>query len=113
MPIRWTLKKWLAVEHDIYRPSELKTKILESTGVQISHQALSELLRRTPKNLKLSTMEILCTTFQCQLSDFCDVTPGKVKSRRLRQPYRAHGKHRKPPASFPSPDDFQPKSPSE
>ncbi len=110
MPIQWTLKKWLAVEHDIYRPSELRERILERTSVALSHQAVSDLLRRPPKSLKVSTMEILCTTFQCALSDFCQVVPGKAKLGRLKRPYVAHGKRRRERAvvAFPSPADFAP-----
>lgn len=115
MPVQWTLKKWLAVEHDIYRPSELRERILERTGVALSHQAVSDLLRRPPKALKLSTMEVLCTTFQCALSDFCQVVPGKPKPGRLRRPYAAHGKRRRERtiATFPSPSEFAAPTPSE
>lgn len=115
MPIQWTLKKWLAVEHDIYRPSELRERILERTGVALSHQAVSDLVRRPPKALKLSTMEVLCTTFQCALSDFCQVLPGKPKPGRLKRPYAAHGKRRRERAvtAFPAPSDFAAPAPSD
>jgi len=108
MPIHWTLKKWLAVEHDIYRPSELRERILERTGVALSHQAVSDLLSKPPRALKLSTMEVLCTTFQCVLSDFCQVVAGKPKPGRLKRPYAAHGKRRRERAiaAFPSPSEF-------
>lgn len=107
MPTKWTLKKWLAVEHDIYRASELRERILERTGVQLSHASVSALLRQTPKVIKLSTMQVLCTTFQCTMSDFLEVTPGKARRGRPRRPYAAHAGKRKP-AEFPSPDDFPP-----
>jgi DNA-binding Xre family transcriptional regulator len=109
MPSNWTLKKWLAIEHDIYRASDLRQRIIERTGVQLSLSSVSELLRQTPKVVKLSTMQILCTTFQCQLSDFLEVTPGKARSGRPRRPYASHaGKRTRKPTMFPSPDDFIP-----
>src|SRR6266487_928530 len=49
MPIVWNLKKWLAVERDIYRPSELQT------------------------------IQALCNALDCKLSDFCDVLPDAAK----------------------------------
>lgn len=109
MPVKWTLKKWLVVEHDIYRPSELRDRILERTGVVLSHQAVSDLLKGPPKLLRLSTMEVLCTTFQCTFSDFCQVVPGKPKQGRPRRPHAAHGKRKKPRdiTAFPLPSDFQ------
>jgi hypothetical protein len=108
MPVLWTLKKWLAVEHDIYRPTELRRQILERTGIDLSHPALSDLLRRPPKSLKVSTMEALCTAFGANLSDFCQIAPGKPRPGRPRKLYAAHGKRaaKATVPSFPSPADF-------
>lgn len=108
MPVRWSLKKWLAVEHDIYRPVELQRRILERTGIDISPQALGELLRRPPRQLKLSTMEALCTALQCTLNDFFEIVPGKATRRRVRRPNAAHGNRRRQNTDFPSPSAFQP-----
>jgi DNA-binding Xre family transcriptional regulator len=75
MPITWNLKKWLAVERDIYRPSELQAVLAERAGVHLTLQAISSLMNKKPGALRLQTVQALCNALDCKLSDFCDVTP--------------------------------------
>lgn len=75
MPIVWNLKKWLAVERDIYRPSEVQALLAEKAGVQISLQAVSALINGKPNALRLQTIQALCNALNCKLSDFCEVLP--------------------------------------
>ena len=75
MPITRNLKKWLAVERDIYRPSELQAVLAERAGVHLTLQAISSLLNKQPGALRLQTVQALCNALDCKLSDFCDVTP--------------------------------------
>src|SRR5579859_2221136 len=70
MPVRWNLKQWLAVERQIYRPSELQTVLEEKTEAQLSLQAISSLLNNVPSALRLSTIQALCNALNCTLSDF-------------------------------------------
>ncbi len=79
MPIVWNLKKWLAVERDIYRPSELQAALVEKAGVQLSLQAISALINGEPTALRLHTIQALCNALDCKLSDFCDVLPDAAK----------------------------------
>src|SRR5579859_257278 len=75
MPVRWNLKQWLAVERQIYRPSELQTVLEEKTETQLSLQAISSLLNNIPSALRLSTIQALCNALNCTLDDFCQVLP--------------------------------------
>jgi LacI family transcriptional regulator len=75
MPVRWNLKQWLAINRQIYRPSELQALLEEKAGAQLSWQAISALLNNTPGALRLSTIQALCNALNCNLSDFCDVLP--------------------------------------
>lgn len=75
MPLIWNLKKWLAVEHDIYRPSELQQVLADKAGVQLSVQALSALTNGKPEAFRVQTIQALCDALGCKLSDFCDITP--------------------------------------
>ena len=79
MPIVWNLKKWLAVERDIYRPSELQALLGEKAGVQLSLQAISALINGQPNALRLQTNQALCNALNCKLSDFCEVLPDTEK----------------------------------
>jgi DNA-binding Xre family transcriptional regulator len=105
MPIEWTLKKWLVVTHDVYRATDLRQRIIERTGAEISLQAISSLLQGKPKALRVSTVEAICTTFGCKLSDFCEVVPSKAK-RRPHRPHASHGKRQRTVEDFPSPEEF-------
>jgi LacI family transcriptional regulator len=78
MPIEWDLKQWLAVKHQIYRPSELQALLEEKAGLQLSLQAISSLLNNVPGALRLSTMQALCTALNCSLNDFCRVFPDQA-----------------------------------
>ncbi|GHO58029.1 substrate-binding domain-containing protein [Ktedonobacter robiniae] len=75
MPVQWNLKQWLAVNHHIYRPTELQTLLEEKANTQLSLQAISSLLNNVPNALRLSTIQALCNALNCTLSDFCEVLP--------------------------------------
>ncbi len=79
MPLVWNLKKWLAVERDIYRPSELQMLLAEKAGVELSIQAISALINGKPNALRLQTIQALCNALDCKLSDFCEVLPDTAK----------------------------------
>lgn len=85
MAIVWNLKKWLAVERDIYRPSELQALLAEKAGVQLSLQAVSALINGKPNALRLQTIQALCNALECKLSDFCDVLPDSSTEQRQKQ----------------------------
>lgn len=79
MPIVWNLKKWLAMERDIYRPSELQLLLAQKAGVELSIQAISSLINGKPNALRLQTIQALCNALDCKLSDFCEVLPDSAK----------------------------------
>jgi DNA-binding Xre family transcriptional regulator len=79
MPIVWNLKKRLAAERDIYRPSELQALFAEKAGVQLSNQAISALINGKPNALRLQTIQALCNALHYKLSNFCEVLPDTAK----------------------------------
>lgn len=85
MPVIWSLKKWLAVEHDIYRPSELQALLAERVDVHLSLQAISTLINSTPQALRMSTVQALCNALNCKVSDFFDVAPDVMKEQKTRR----------------------------
>lgn len=46
MPVIWNLKKWLVLEHNIYRPVDLQKLIEEKAGVKLGYQQLAGQERR-------------------------------------------------------------------
>ena len=75
MPISWTLQKWLKSKRGLTRPTDISRAILKSTGFQITSQAIADLFTAQPKMVRLETVQAICDTFHCDLSDFCVVTP--------------------------------------
>ena len=115
MPIIWKLKKWLALERDIYRPVELQTLLEEKAGVKLSLQALSSLINGQPSALRLQTIQALCNALDCQLSDFCEVRPDSPTEQQKRrqmagnEPEQLYGGKKKaqPEKSiFPDPEQY-------
>jgi DNA-binding Xre family transcriptional regulator len=110
MPMQWTLRKWLAVTHDLYGATALRKRILDTTGVDISSQALGELLRKPPRALRVDTVQAICTALQCKLSDFCEVIPSQPRRRARHRPYASQGRKRRVDAlaEFPAPPAVDP-----
>ncbi len=115
MPIVWNLKKWLAMERDIYRPSELQVLLAEKAGVQLSLQAISALINGKPNALRLQTIQALCNALDCKLSDFCEVLPDTAKEQQKQRkvasgtPVRLYGakeKAKNQESIFPDPHQY-------
>lgn len=107
MAINWKLKTYLAIKHSIYSATELKKKIYRKTGIIISTQQLCNIINK-PSMVRLSTMEIICTALQCQLSDFLQIIGKKNKkpenSRKLS--YKNTPLRKRAQIRFPDPKDY-------
>jgi DNA-binding Xre family transcriptional regulator len=79
MAVHWHLRSYLATKHGIYTARALQRKITETTGTIISLQNLCNYLNVKPSLLRLDTVELFCTALQCELSEFCRVSPGKPR----------------------------------
>lgn len=113
MSVRWNLKKWLVVERDIYRPSQLQALLAEKVGVRLSLQAVSALINGKPNAIRFQTVQALCNALNCKLSDFCDVLPDAQEQQKIRKvagdaPKRLYGgkKKSKEDIDFPDPRRF-------
>jgi DNA-binding Xre family transcriptional regulator len=77
MAINWRLKTYLSTTHSIYTIVDLKKLISKRTGIVISLQNLSNIVNKRPKQIRLETIEIICSALDCQLSDFLEVRSKK------------------------------------
>ena len=116
MPVVWKLKKWLAVERDIYRASELQELLASKAGVQLSLQSVSALINGKPNALRLQTIQALCNALDCKLSDFCEVSPDPVEvtikqpKTKANVPERLYGGKKQANSNetiFPDPHEFK------
>lgn len=117
MPLVWNLRKWLAVNRDIYRPVDLQKLIIEKASVHLSLQAVSALMQQNPSALRIATLEALCTALDCKASDFFDVLPLSQEEQKSKRrvvgdaPTPLYGaKKPEPSLESPFPDPYQYKS---
>jgi DNA-binding Xre family transcriptional regulator len=113
MPLVWNLRKWLAVNRDIYQPVDLQKLIAEKAGVQLSLQAISALMKSNPSALRIATLEALCIALDCKASDFFDVLPPSPQEQQKRvagdapTPLYGGAKEPKQQPESPFPDPYQ------
>lgn len=106
--IKWKLKRFLSEKHHLYSVTELQKRIVKKTGVAISLANLCKLVNGQPGMLRLSTIEILCTALDCQLTDFCQVGPKAMNPDRPRKlSFKNTPKSKIGAKSFPKPSDFE------
>jgi len=114
MPVEWNLKKWLVIERNIYRPSELQALIAEKTGVHLSLQAISALVNGKPSSMRFQTMQVVCNALDCNVCEFFSIAPDSAKEQQKQRkvaggsPKRLYGGKvtkvdKKPDSIFPDP----------
>ncbi len=64
-------------------------------------------MNKKPKMLRLETIEVLCTALDCDLKNFCNVTPGKFKKINQKLSYKNTPLSKKGINSFPNPEDYK------
>lgn len=75
MAFRWKLKERLAAHHQLYQLADIQRVVEERTGVRWSLETISQLVNKTPRSLRVQTMQTICTAFDCSLDDICEITP--------------------------------------
>ena len=68
MGLKWNLRM-VAAERGIWTGAELRRVLDERAGYRLSSASISELMRGTPRQLKVSTLAALCTALECQPGD--------------------------------------------
>lgn len=104
MAVHWRLRELLEVQ-GIPGAAGLQRALVEDLGLQMSSQAIAQLLRKPPELIKIKTAQMLSTFLQVPLHDFLIITPEpQVKNAMIIQPYRLIG--REPERLFPDPSSF-------
>lgn len=79
MRVEWNLRM-LCAQKGIWTAAELERLLQSRLGIRLSHQAVSDLLRGTPKTLSLRLLLALCVTLDCSPNDLLVVD--RTESRR-------------------------------
>lgn len=81
MAIEWRLQEVMHAQ-GIRNASQLEAALADMLGLQISRTALDKLLKKSPIQIRLETVQYLCTLFQVPLAQMLCVTPEPI----IRQP---------------------------
>ena len=75
MPLTWKLKQWLRTKRSLKNANDIRDLIEHRTGYKVSLRRITSLLNGQPKTLDIELFQAICNAFQCELINFCDVTP--------------------------------------
>jgi len=107
MMIKWRLKSFLSEKHQIYSVTELQKHIVKKTGVIISLANLCKIVNGTPSMLRLSTIEIICSSLECDLQSILQITPKTMNpDKRRRLSFKNTPKSKIGIKNFPNPSDY-------
>jgi DNA-binding Xre family transcriptional regulator len=107
MAISWRLKSYIAKKQGIYTATALQKFIVKKTGTLISIQNLCNYLNRKPPVIRLTTIEIICSDLECNLSAFCQVRPAVFKANKVKRlSYKNTPLSKRATKSFPDPGDY-------
>ena len=64
MQIRWRLRQVMA-SRDIWTAKDLRELLARRGGLELSKQSISVLINKQPAQVKVETLQALCTTLKC------------------------------------------------
>lgn len=64
MQIRWRLRQVMA-SRDIWTAKDLRELLAHRSGLELSKQSISVLVNKHPVQVKVETLQALCTTLKC------------------------------------------------
>lgn len=108
MAINWKLRTYLTTKHSIYSVTEFKKLIVKKTGIVISLQNLTNIVNKKPMQIRLETIEIICSALNCNLNDFLEVKPKIFKNTEetKKLSYKNTPNCKKGIKKFPDPKDY-------
>ncbi|MGH9165966.1 MAG: helix-turn-helix domain-containing protein [Acidimicrobiales bacterium] len=74
MRLRWRLRM-AAAEREVWTGAELRRLMAERAGTELSAASVSELMTKQPSQVKLSTLEAICTALGCTPNDLFEEDP--------------------------------------
>ncbi|MGB3439988.1 MAG: helix-turn-helix transcriptional regulator [Actinophytocola sp.] len=78
MQIEWRLRKVMA-SRDVWAATELRELLVQRAGFELSLQSVSDLMKKQPVQVKVATLQALCTALQCTPNELFGIdTPQEV-----------------------------------
>lgn len=64
MQIEWRLRKVMA-SRDVWTATQLRELLIQRAGFELSLQSVDVLIKKQPVQVKVATLQALCTTLRC------------------------------------------------
>ncbi|TQJ05018.1 helix-turn-helix domain-containing protein [Amycolatopsis cihanbeyliensis] len=78
MRIEWRLRKVMA-SRDVWTATQLRDLLIQRAGFELSLQSVDVLIKRQPVQVKVATLQALCTTLRCTPNELFGIdTPRDV-----------------------------------
>lgn len=77
MAIEWKLRKVMA-DNNIWSGAELARRMEEITGYRLSAPSIAALINEPPKQIKVTTLDALCTALNCKPNDLIVHAPSVI-----------------------------------
>jgi putative transcriptional regulator len=74
--LEWRLRRVMA-ERGVWTGAELARLLWEKAGYRLTAASISDLLTRPPRQLKVETLDALCTALACSPADLLAHTPSR------------------------------------
>jgi putative transcriptional regulator len=76
--IEWRLRKVMA-SRDVWNATELRELLAQRAGFELSLQSVDVLIKKQPVQVKVATLQALCTTLRCTPNELFGIdTPRDV-----------------------------------
>lgn len=84
MTLEWRLRRVMA-DRGIWTGAELARVLQEEAGYRLTAPSISELISRPPRQLKVETLDALCTALGCSPAELLIHTPSRRLASRARK----------------------------
>jgi putative transcriptional regulator len=76
--IEWRLRKVMA-SRDVWNATQLRELLIQRAGFELSLQSVDVLIKKQPVQVKVATLQALCTTLRCTPNELFGIdTPQEV-----------------------------------
>ena len=76
MALEWRLRRGMA-ERGVWTGAELARLLGEKAGYRLTAPSISDLMSRQPRQLKMDTLDALCTALDCSPEELLSHTPSR------------------------------------
>ena len=90
--IEWRLRKVMA-SRDVWTATQLRELLIKRAGFKLSLQSVDVLIKKQPVQVKVATLQALCTTLQCTPNELFGIDKPCDGSLSEPEDPKSHGGH--------------------